>query len=282
MSTLVAKTTTYLTGFSASDWASDNRVLQPYEITINSDDLRQKQGDGVTVWSSLPYIDETPNYSTTATAAGTTTLTARSNKEQFFTGVTTQTVLLPVTSTLKLGQQFLVFNKSTGVVTVQSSGANTIQAVAPGGRLLVTCVSLSGTGTASWGWTYTPDSSGNTLLLTGAASQLGFGTGAGGAITQITNSATGVTINTSTGQITTVALTTAAGAEERFTVTNSSVAATDIPVVSTTYNGAGTVGLSVQKVGAGVFDIVITNLHASAAFNAAMVINFAVIKGVAA
>ena len=84
------------------------------------------------------------------------------------------------------------------------------------------------------------------------------------------------------GQITTVALTTAAAAEERFTVTNTLVAATDVISLSTTYNGAGTPMLSVQKVAAGAFDIVITNVHASNALDALMVINFVVHKSVAA
>lgn len=111
---------------------------------------------------------------------------------------------------------------------------------------------------------------------------IGYGTGAGGAVTQITSSATGVTLNKPTGQITTVALTTAAAAEERFTVTNSEVQATDVIVLGTTYDGAGTPMLSVQKIVAGAFDIVVTNVHAANALNAAMVINFAVVKGVAA
>jgi len=115
-----------------------------------------------------------------------------------------------------------------------------------------------------------------------AAGGPGFVTGEGGAVTQITDSTTGVTLNTRTGQITTVALTTAAAAEERFTVTNSEVDANDIIVISSTYNGGGTPAFSVVKVAAGAFDIVITNLHASAALDAVVVINFAVIKGVAA
>lgn len=110
----------------------------------------------------------------------------------------------------------------------------------------------------------------------------GYVTGEGGAVTQATSSSTGVTLNKLTGQITTVALTTAAAAEERFTVTNSQVAATDVIALSSTYNGNGTPSFSVVNVTGGTFDIVITNLHASAAFNAAMVINFAVIKAVAA
>jgi len=118
--------------------------------------------------------------------------------------------------------------------------------------------------------------------IASASGKLGFSTGSGGAVTQATNSATAVTLNKSNGQITTVALTTAAAAEERFTVNNSLVAATDVIVVSTTYNGNGTPAVSVLHTAAGAFDIVITNLHASAALNAAMVINFAVIKAVAA
>lgn len=119
-------------------------------------------------------------------------------------------------------------------------------------------------------------------LVTSATGQLGFATGAGGEVTQITSAATGVTLNKPTGQITTVALTTAAAAEERFTVTNSQVAATDIPVLATTYNGAGIPMLSVVNVTAGAFDIVITNVHAINALNALMVINFSIIKGAAA
>lgn len=120
------------------------------------------------------------------------------------------------------------------------------------------------------------------IVQSGAAAPLGYTTGAGGAVTQITSSATAVTLNKPTGQITTVALTTAAAAEERFTVNNSLVVATDTIVLSTTYDGAGTPMLSVQRVAAGAFDIVITNVHAANALNALMVINFTVIKGVAA
>lgn len=93
-------------------------------------------------------------YTTTATAAGTTTLTVSSTRLQYFTGSTTQTVTLPVTSTLVTGQTYQIVNLSSGVVTVQSSGANALQAMAANTKLLVTCILTSGTGTASWDWTY--------------------------------------------------------------------------------------------------------------------------------
>lgn len=103
--------------------------------------------------------------------------------------------------------------------------------------------------------------------------------GDGGKVTQATNASTGVTLSKRVGQITTVALTTAAGAEETFTVTNTTVEAQDIIAVSTTYDGAGTPAVSVRAVANGSFKIVITNLHASSALDAALTINFRVLKG---
>jgi hypothetical protein len=91
-----------------------------------------------------------PGYATTATAAGTTTLTVSSAMTQFFTGATTQTVVLPVASTLVLGQRFLIVNNSTGAVTVQSSGANNILVLNGGESARFTCILTSGTTAASW------------------------------------------------------------------------------------------------------------------------------------
>jgi hypothetical protein len=113
--------------------------------------------------------------------------------------------------------------------------------------------------------------------------EIGYVAGTGGAVTQITSSSTGVTLNKLCGQISTVSLTTAAGAEEVFTVTNSKVAATDvIPICIGTYAGAGIPIVATKNVRDGQFDVVITNLHASAALNALLLLNFAVVKAVAA
>ena len=94
------------------------------------------------------------SYTTTATAAGTTTLTVGSTAQQYFTGVTTQTVRMPVTSTLVLGQQFTITNNSTGIVTVQSSGANVIQAMAAGTTLTLTVINTAVTTAAGWSFLY--------------------------------------------------------------------------------------------------------------------------------
>ena len=100
---------------------------------------------------TLPIIDNPKlGYTTTATAAGTTTLTSSSNHQQFFTGTTTQTIVLPVTSTLALGLSYSIENNSTGLLTVQSSGLNSITTIPAGVTTLFTCILITGTTAASW------------------------------------------------------------------------------------------------------------------------------------
>lgn len=118
-------------------------------------------------------------YTTTATAAGTTTLTVNSTELQFFTGATTQTVELPVTSTLVLGQRYTVVNNSSGTVTVNSSGGNLVLAVASGNTGIFTTILTSGTSAASWSSTYISSGAG-----TGTVTSVATGTGlTGGPIT---------------------------------------------------------------------------------------------------
>lgn len=61
----------------------------------------------------------------TATSAGTLTMSIDSTQTQVFTGSTTHTVKLPTTS-VTAGQSYTVVNQSSGNVTVQSSDASTI------------------------------------------------------------------------------------------------------------------------------------------------------------
>lgn len=119
------------------------------------------------------------------------------------------------------------------------------------------------------------------VLANDSTTGIGYGTGAGGTVTQATSSSTAVTLNKVCGQITTVALTTAGGAEEAFTVNNSTVDANDVVVVSTTYAGAGKPIVFVTNQAAGSFVANITNVSASA-LDAALTINFTVIKSVTA
>lgn len=104
--------------------------------------------------SNLSAHNFLPGITITATAAGTTTLTADSNQIQVFTGSTTQTVLLPVVSTLALAQSYTIANKSTGEVTVQSSGGNTISTIQPNTNGTFYCIASSGTDSTVWYSTY--------------------------------------------------------------------------------------------------------------------------------
>jgi len=115
---------------------------------------------------SLPIIDNIKmGYTTTATAAGTTTLTVTSNYRQFFTGSTTQTIVLPVTSTLVTGIAYEIENNSTGTLTVNSSGGNLVGTIPSGVCAHAVCIGTTLTTAADWDWDYI---STNTITGTGA------------------------------------------------------------------------------------------------------------------
>lgn len=138
-------------------------------------------------------------FTSTATAATTTTLTVGSTGQQFFTGTTTQTVAMPAVSTLPLGIQYIISNLSTGIVTVQSSGANVIQAMAANTQLTLTCISTTGTGTASWSWIYGQLATGLPLanpMTTGGDIIYG---ASGGAATRLANGTSGQVLQSAGG-----------------------------------------------------------------------------------
>lgn len=104
---------------------------------------------------------------------------------------------------------------------------------------------------------------------------VGYGVGAGSAVTQITGRTTGVTINAVTGAITLVS---AAGSATpaSFTVTNSAVAATDTVVVGQK-SGTDLYEIFVTAIAAGSFRI--TSFTTGGTTTETPVFNFAVIKG---
>lgn len=105
-------------------------------------------GNGVAATEGTDYTRS--GYTTTVTAAGTTTLTVSSNYAQFFTGTASQTVLLPVTSTLYLGFTIFIQNNSSVQIQIRSTGGNLVFGLESGHACLVTCVLTSGTSAASW------------------------------------------------------------------------------------------------------------------------------------
>jgi hypothetical protein len=128
-----------------------------WDGSSNADVTEVQATDGLTVTSGtgpVPIVKTDGSiiygYTTTATAGGNTTLTASSTPRQFFTGTLTQTVTLPVTSTLVLGETYEIKNSSTGLITVNSSGGNIVTTINPGLSYMITCILTSGTTAASW------------------------------------------------------------------------------------------------------------------------------------
>ena len=113
-------------------------------------------------------------------------------------------------------------------------------------------------------------------ILANGLSGIGYAVGAGLAVTQITSRTTGVTINAPTGAITLVS---AAGSTtyQTFTVTNSTVAATDVIMVSQK-SGTDKYAIWVTAVAAGSFALTFATLAGTTTEQP--VFNFAVIKAV--
>ncbi|MEI8075431.1 MAG: hypothetical protein WCH78_11840, partial [Bacteroidota bacterium] len=127
---------------------------------------------------------------------------------------------------------------------------------------------------------------GTSLSTTGSITSsgtagIGYSTGAGGSVTQGSNKTTGVTLNKMTGAITTAAGSITSARAIKFTVSNTLVAATDIPFVAIKSGAASSNSytVSVGAVAAGSFDIVIYNAT-GANLNETLVINFTILKGV--
>lgn len=139
-------------------------------------------------------------YTTTATAAATTTLTVSSTFQQFFTGTTTQTVKMPDTSTLVLGQTWYIVNNSTGNVTVQSNGSNNIQVMTAGSNLTITCISTSVNTAAAWNADYAQNGGGGSgTVNSGTANQLAYYQSTGTAVSGLTSANSSVLTTNGSG-----------------------------------------------------------------------------------
>lgn len=121
------------------------------------------------------------------------------------------------------------------------------------------------------------DSAGAVRVLNGT---FGYGAGVGGAVTQLTSKATGVTLSKICGQITMNNAALAAATTVSFTVTNTTVAATDTIIANIASGGTvGSYTLTVAAVAAGSFQLSLRN-ESAGSLSEAVVINFAVIKSV--
>lgn len=190
----------------------------------------------------------------------------------------------------------LIWNKITkvlrigGDVELNDGGAFTTT---------VQCVTPSANRTISF-----PDSTGTVALVSGSSGQLiynlngaqagtsitfdattgtrftlpfGYGSGAGGTVTQATNKSTTVVLNTRCGQITMNAANLVANTAVSFTLTNSQIASTDLLIIN--HAGGGTTGAYMfgTRAASGSATITVRNVTAGDLAEA-LVIGFAVIK----
>ena len=206
-----------------------------------------------------------------------------------------QWILLQPAGTLATGTITLPLNTSvpdgTTVLITSTQEITSLAIALNGATAIYGAVTKLAAGTATAITFYQPTNSwyqissaiGSTLTLTGLIASsgtagIGSATGAGGAVTQGTSRTTGVTLDKTTGAIT---LFSAAGTTvaTSFTVTNSTVAATDI-IILNQKSGTDLYDLMVTAVAAGSFRITFRTTGGSTTEQP--VFNFAVIKGVAA
>lgn len=197
-----------------------------------------------------------PGYTTTATAAGTTTLTVSSTFNQYFTGATTQTVVLPVVSTLALGFQFRIVNLSTGSLTVNSSGSNLTATVTAASEITLTCKAITGTDATSWDVKFT-----GTTAETGTGSNaratsptlvtptIGVATATSVNKVAITAPATSATLTIADGKtLTANASLTLAGTDAKTLTVSNSLTLTGTDSSSVNFGTGGTVSYAIAQV----------------------------------
>ena len=111
-----------------------------------------------------------------------------------------------------------------------------------------------------------------------ATQEIGYSAAAQTAVTQLTSKSTGVTVNTSAGQITMNAASLAATTNVTFTLTNSLLSAKDVIIVNVASANAtaGAYNCWVSSMLAGSATITLRNITAGALLEA-VVINFAIV-----
>ena len=112
--------------------------------------------------------------------------------------------------------------------------------------------------------------------------QFGYTAAAQGTVTQLTDKATGVTLNKSAGRITMNNAALAGGAVASFILTNSLISTNDVIIVNvssnTTGSAAGAYTTYVSYMSAGTALISLRNLS-STSYSEAVIINFAILHG---
>ena len=205
---------------------------------------------------------------------GTTSLMTLSSAGALATiSSATATAFIPSSATVPTNGMFLPVANTVGFAT------NSAQAI-----------QISSTGGVSIGNTTDPGATNLSVtgIITGAThltnttASMGYTTGAGGTVTQLTNKGTAVTLNKPTGVITMNNASMVSNAIVQFTLNNTTIAAADSFIIVVSGGTASPLNYTVSAfINANTAYIVVKNVSAST-LSDALTLNFAVIKGATA
>ena len=143
----------------------------------------------------------------------------------------------------------------------------------------VTTMNLQIGGTTYATLTATTLAASTAITSSSATAGIGYATGAGGTVSQLTSKSTGVTLNTVTGTITMHNASLAADTTVAFTLTNSAIAATDAVLVL--HESVGTIGAySFGSTAASGSAAISVHNNTPGALGEAIVLRFVVVKSV--
>jgi hypothetical protein len=214
----------------------------------------------------------------TGTGAGTTAMTINASQVTSFAGATTSFSGNVGIGTSSPGTRLQLGNNSNAseLARFANTLANFDVGVTAGGCQLYTANSQPIVFSNNAAERIRIDTSGNVLVTSAAG--LGYGTGAGGTVTQATNKATAVTLNRPTGRITTSNAALAANTTVSFLLNNSLIASDDVLVLDFDVGSLASNYQIWSGGGAASRVICIRNITGSS-LSDALFIRFAIIKG---
>jgi hypothetical protein len=150
-----ANLATYVVGGTAGALLYQNAVNTTAFLTapsVNNSVLLYNTSTSAPYWiSPTGSMASLMGYTSTATAAGYTSLTNTSTYYQQFTGTLAQTIVLPNTATLALGWTFHLVNNSTANVVANTfANAATVMTIPANTTAMVTCVDITANTAAAW------------------------------------------------------------------------------------------------------------------------------------
>ena len=109
---------------TAAEWAASNPILLEGEVGVETDTKKLKVGDGLTAWTSLPYITLTPTaaaslYATIANPSFTGTVTLDTGVTLVFEGATANNFETTLTVVDPTADRTLSLPNSTGTLATQ-------------------------------------------------------------------------------------------------------------------------------------------------------------------